>query len=406
MGKYLKLAIVLLSAPNFLSAQYAEALIYGEITLNNGERYTGQIRWEDDQSLWGDIFRADKNERPALNLLSEKELREIDNRSDNFQFAFMALWEDKRPESNFLFQCSFGDIESLKTTGKNKVSLRLRNGKNIVLKKDKGGDLDNDVYIYDNASGRLTLDFDNIKSIHFKSTPKNLKSPLGFPIYGKVLTSSGVFEGYITWDLEERLDKDLISGRQKGTKIDIEFGDIHQIKAQGNGSLLYLKSGKTLFLNDHDDVDKGNHGVVIRDPDFYRLKVNWENFISLTLSDPPFKTDSYENFRIPKLLKGSIQTKDGKLYKGQIVFDLDEIYDIEFLNGKNNGLEHIIPFWKVDRIEPQNDKFSMIYLKDGEQLLLGDHDDVTGNNHGLIIRVKNGKDRYINWDHIKTIDFE
>ncbi len=120
MGKYLKLAIVLLSAPNFLLAQYAEALIYGEITLNNGELYTGQIRWEDDQSLWGDIFRADKNERPAHNLLSEKELREIDNRSDNFQFGFMALWEDKRPETNFLFQCSFGDIESLKTTGKNK----------------------------------------------------------------------------------------------------------------------------------------------------------------------------------------------------------------------------------------------------------------------------------------------
>lgn len=406
MEKYLKLAIILWSLPVFLSAQYATALIYGEITLKNGETYTGQMRWEGDQSLWHDVFRADKNDRPALNLLSEKELGQINDRSDSFQFGFMELWEDKRPETNFLFQCSFGDIESLKNIGENKVSLRLRNGKSIALKKGKGGDLDKDVFIYDNASGRLTLDFDRIKSIDFRPAPKNLKSPLGYPIHGKVLTSSGVLEGFITWDLEERLGKDLISGRQKGTKIDIEFADIHEIKAQGDGSLLSLKSGRTLFLNDHDDVDKGNHGIVISGPDSYQVKVSWQNFISLTLSKPSFKINSYEHFKSPKLLRGSIRTKDGKQFKGQIVFDLDEIYNIEFLNGENNGLEYIIPFWKVGKIEPQNDRFSMVYLTDGKQLLLGNHNDVTENNHGLIVRGKNGKDDYIDWRHIKTIDFD
>lgn len=406
MGQYIKLIIILLSLPEFLVAQDSEAFIYGEVTLKNGQNYTGQIRWEGHQSLWGDIFRADKNERPALNLLSEKELGQINDRSDNFQFGFMELWEDKRPETTFLFQCSFGDIESLEVMGKNKVSLKLRNGKDIILKKGKGGDLDKGLFIYDNASGRLTLDFEAIKSIHFKPAPKNLKSPIGKPMYGKVLTSSGVYEGYITWDMEERLGKDLISGRQKGTKIDIEFADISEIRAQGTGSLVSLTSGKALFLNEHDDVDKGNHGIVISNAHGYKVKVNWQNFIALNLSKPYFKASSYKDFRSPELLRGSIETKDGKLFKGQIIFDLDEIYNVEFLNGGNNGLEYTIPFWNVKKIEPQNDKFSMVYLRDGKQLLLGDHSDVTGNNHGLIVRVKDGKDLYIDWRRIKNVDFE
>jgi len=406
MVKFRKLVVILLFLPQVLLSQNSESLIYGKITLNNGETYTGQMRWEGDQSMWTDIFRADKKERPAMNLLSEKELRQIDERSENFQFGFMALWEDKRPKTNFSFQCSFGDIESLTTVAKNKVSLKLRNGKKILLTRDKGGDLEEDIYIYDKNSGRLTLDFDNIKSIEFKPTPNPLKSPIGYPVYGKVLTSSGIFEGYIIWDLEERLESDLISGRRNGTKIDIAFGDIKEIRAQADGSYLKLLSGKDLFLNDHDDVNSGNHGIVIFGRGQNRVKVNWQNFISLELTKPQFALTPFSDFKVPKSLSGSLGTQDGKRFKGQIIYDLDEIFDIEFLNGTNNGLEYTIPFWQVQRIEPQNDKFALVHLIDGKQLLLGDHNDVTGNNHGVIIRVKNGEDRYVEWDTIKFIDFD
>lgn len=37
-----------------------EGFIYGEITLVNDEKYTGQIRWGAGQMLWGDILRAQK----------------------------------------------------------------------------------------------------------------------------------------------------------------------------------------------------------------------------------------------------------------------------------------------------------------------------------------------------------
>jgi len=389
-----------------LQAQSSQGLLYGTITLNNGEEYRGQIRWEDEEATWDDIFNASKYERPMQNLLSQAEARRVERRTDDFQYGFMALWEDKSPNQNFAFRCNFGHIRSLRKYNDDVVLLTLKNGSSLKLKAGRGGDLNEDILIFDRELGEVDLEFEEIQSIVFQSTPSNLESAQGDPMYGKVLTSKGVFEGFITWDSEECLGDDHITGKRNGIKIDVDFEDIAALKTQDDGSLLTLKSGRVIFLNNHDDVSSGNHGILIRSLAFGHLEFDWQNLIAVTFLPPPQPPRAYDDFKTPRLLKGTVYTKDGKRFQGQIVYDLDEIYDAEFLNGKNNDFEYYIPFAKIERIEPQNDKFSMVYLRDGAQFLLGDNPDVNGDNHGLVLKLSGDRAEYIEWKDIKSINFE
>lgn len=386
-------------------AQSSQGVIYGAIALKNGQQYEGQIRWENRQALWDDVFEAPKIERATQNLANVPEARKKEEQQDDFKLGFMELWADKDPYITFPFRCSFGDIFSLEIKNDKQVLLTLKNGDQIKLKNGQG-DLGDDLLIYDNHLGRLDLDLNEIRSINFKKTPTAFVSKMGSPVYGSILTTIGIFEGYIIWDMEERLGKDLISGRQQGVKIDIEFKDIAQLKTQGNGSLIELKSGKSVFLNDHDDVSRGNHGIGIKNPAFGTLFFDWKNFISADFAVPAKAPQQYDDFQRPQLLSGAVFTKIGARHSGELVYDLDEKYNIEFLNGENNGFEYYIPLKQVTRIEPQNDKFSTVYLKGGRQFLLGNNSDVNANNHGLILTPANGIAAYFAWKDIKRIELE
>lgn len=405
---FLKYCLILCctALPALILSQTSQGLIYGQITLKNGTKYQGQIRLGNQEALWDDVFNVPKHDRHPQKVLVSAKSRQSEDGADDFKLGFMELWEDKIPNSSFPFRCNFGDMVSLEVPSEDLILLTLKNGENVKLKNGRGGDLNKQILIFNNELGKLSLNFKDIQSIKFEATPIDYHSPLGDPVYAKILTTMGVFEGYITWDMEECLGKDLISGKQKGVKVDLEFADIAELKAQNDGSMIKLKSGQTIFLNDHDDVSKGNHGIMIRNLAFGKLILKWENFISARFLDPPVAPASYDDFAPPEMLRGTVDTKSGYHYEGQIIYDLDEIYDIEFLNGKNNGFEYYITFRALAKVEPQNDKFSMAFVKDGRQFLLGGSGDVDANNHGLILRLADERIKYIDWKDLKTVNFE
>ena len=121
---------------------------------------------------------------------------------------------------------------------------------------------------------------------------------------------------------------------------------------------------------------------------------------------PQLPPPAYDYFKAPQLLAGTVYLNNGSELTGQVIYDLDEIYDVEFLNGENSEYKYSIPFSYVKKIEPQNDKFAAVYLNDESQLLLGNNSDVTIRNHGLIVRPLVGRAEYLEWKDIKHIDFE
>ena len=383
----------------------SQGYLYGKVTLKSGQVYQGQLRWEDREAMWNDIFDAYKADPPYRNLLSREESEQLRSAGEDFKFGFMELWEDRNPGQGFIFRCYFGDIVMLEKKPKERVLLTLKNGQSLSLKED-GGDLGDDIVVVDRSNETRKFSFSNITSIEFEKTPPNFRSIMGEPVYGKVLTSNGVYEGYITWDREECLGNDIITGRQREQKFDLRFKDIAEIMAERDGSKITLKSGKSLFLNDHDDVNSGNHGIAIRGLPFGVVELGWENFISVRFFDPVKPAAGYDDFGSPKLLEATIRTNIGAKTSSQIVYDLDEIYDIEFLNGSNGGFSYFIPFSQVVKIEPQNDKFSAVTVKSGEQFVLGESGDVNRRNNGLILKFSENSAKFLKWEEVKSLHFD
>ena len=169
-----------------------------------------------------------------------------------------------------------------------------------------------------------------------------------------------------------------------------------------------MKSGRELQLTNSNDVNSSNRGIVIKNEDIGKVLVEWSEFESLTFSDAPGSGPAYSDFPSPKLLEGEVKTFDENSYSGIIVYDIDEAYDYEILEGKDYNIEYNIPFRKIDRIVPKNYNYSLIYLKSGGDVLLGDLQDVCDRNDGVLV-MKSKEDKepiYIPWKKVKEIDFK
>ena len=88
-------------------------------------------------------------------------------------------------------------------------------------------------------------------------------------------------------------------------------------------------------------------------------------------------------------------------------FDKDEIWSFEFLDGDDDDIEFQIPMRNIERITPKNRSFSMVELRNGDQLLLGDRQDVSRNNNGILLFTDSSDlPIEIEWDDIEEIVFK
>jgi hypothetical protein len=107
----------------------------------------------------------------------------------------------------------------------------------------------------------------------------------------------------------------------------------------------------------------------------------------------------------PKNLEGRVITKKGRTFKGSLAYDLDEVWDIEVLDGKLKDTKYFIPFYLIEEITPQNYNYSMVRLRDGTSLMLGDEGDVSSKNNGVLVWLSATKTKYVSWNDIKSITF-
>ena len=85
------------------------------------------------------------------------------------------------------------------------------------------------------------------------------------------------------------------------------------------------------------------------------------------------------------------------------MYDIDEFMDIEFLDGDNDDLKYMIPFRNIKSIQPKNYDYSIVKLRDGRELILGERQDVSDKNDGILILEKGRKKQYIRWEDVKVI---
>jgi len=404
-------AFILSTLEDSVSSDHNTHFIYGKITTLDNDIYEGQIRWGKEEAFWFDFFNSSKPENDNLKWLSRKEVKdlndhkyEVNNRGWNNLFR-NTWYSDSDHNHTHVFACQFGDIKKITVKRRKKVRVEFKNGEHYDL--DGGSnDIGENIRINDSELGNIKLNWDRISEVEFMPTPTKLVSKYGEPLYGSVKTHSGDFEGFLQWDHDERLTFDELNGDNEDGQMDIEFGKIKSIKKNNNGSDVTLMSGRSLHLKGSNDVNRENRGIIVNTPNYGRVDIPWDEFIEINFNNIPANMSlGYDEYEGGENLRATVKTINGEERNGFIIYDLDETFKLEMLNGVIDDIEYFIPFSAISSITPKNRRESLIILTNGEKMIFEDKVDVSESNDGVLI--KKGKDiTYVPWSEVEKITFE
>lgn len=394
-----------------------ESFIYGKVTTIDNKVYEGPIRWGKEEVYWVDLFNAGKERNENLRYLSSREREALDDRQNNWGEWNGSYWKkwinyesDDRYNNDYThqFACQFGEIKSLMPSGRKYVDIEMQNGDKYTLKGEGYNDVGTEIRIMDPEMGEMDMSWSRISKIEFMKTPKSLKEKFGKPLYGTVEAFGEKFTGYIQWDHDERLSTDKLDGDAEDGNVSIEMGKIQSIERKGSRSFVVLKSGRELRMDGSNDVSSGHRGVIIMNKELVAVDVPWNEFDKVTFSEPPAGAlPGYEYFSKQHTLTGTVITRDGQTLNGKIVFDLDEEYDYELLQGKRGDYEYVVPFRNVGKLTPFSEYRCELELKNGQKLTLDDAQDVNDRNQGVLVFASAKADpTYVPWEDVKSIAFK
>jgi hypothetical protein len=383
-------------------AQSHEGFIYGKVYTEN-TTYTGPLRWGNEEVFWTDIFNASKTGDQFKKLVPQKD--QNDDSWLNIDWSFGSIWENKIIAHQFATQ--FGNIAEMTMLRDSKVLLKLKNGQEYIMSGQGYNDIGSKIQVVDSELGVIAVNWDKIQKIEFLPTPQKLEAVFGGPLYGTVEGARRErFTGFIIWDNDERLGVDKLDGDSEDGDVSLRFSDVTKIEKRGSGCHVLLRNGRQISLNNSNDVDDGNRGVLVVVPDLGVVKFKWEAFRSVTFSVAENTGPSFESFSKPNQLSGNVSSLDGEDSSGQLVYDIDEMLDIEMLEGTENDIDYSVMFKNIRKITPKNEDYSAIALRNGQTLLLGDGQDVSNRNGGVLVFEKSKKEpRYISWRKINEITF-
>lgn len=384
-----------------IKAQLSKGYIYGTITTQSGDTFEGFMRWGKEEMYWHDLFNAEKVQSDQYRVNKSKESTGL---WSHFDWNLRSIWDNKYSDVSHQFACLFGDIKSLDISRKSRLELEMKNGTKIHL-NDGSNDVGATIHLYDYELGKISFNWSKVKHVEFYAAPARATPPFGKPLYGEVETRrQGKFTGYIKWDLDERCGDDILDGDSKYGDQKIPFENIVSIEKDRGGSLVTFASGKEIYVDGSNDVDSGNRGIAVYDHNIGNIEIPWRQFRRVQFKDHNVSGPAYTDFPQPEGLMAEITTYDDDQYEGIMVFDIDEMWEIETLDGNDNDLIYQIPFRNIKRILPKNSSYSMVYLCSGDELLLGESQDVSARNDGILLFTKGKKEpKRFDWDEIDEI---
>ena len=383
-----------------------EGYIYGTVETKAGKTYTGVLRWDDEEAFWDDIFHSSKTELPYEEYAQEPEADEE------------ATWWERMARTiggdlgihrqSRVVAIRFGDLQQVRVTGGNDAVLTLRDGTELSV-SGYANDVSATVTIIDAKPGRIEVPWKKIDTIAFAATPSDA-DPGSFRLHGTVSTSEGDFVGYIQWDNEECLSTDKLDGdtEDEDKRVSLEMGEIRSIERRDlRSSLVVLKDGTEMILSGTNDVDDDIRGIHVEDARFGRVEVAWDEFKRVVFDDPGASGVSYTEYGSPSHLAGTVTLRSGDWRTGKLVFDLDEEWTWEMLDGSSNEIDYTVPFAMVASIEPAGRSGCVVRLRNGIELELEDSHDVSHDNSGVVvIPTGSGEPGYVPWREIVKIEFD
>lgn len=345
--------------------------LYGEVVTRSGESYVGYLRWDRNEGAWTDLLDATKEGR-----------------------------------SQSLSGIRFGHVSRIEVLDSRSALFTLRSGQDQMFSgraSDLGSGL-RSLQVEDEARGIVELSWDELREVGFEAAPDGSR-PRGERLYGTMTTRSGEqFTGYVTWDVDEIYTTDVLDGDIDGRDQEIPFGALASIERKDSRSArVRLTSGEVFVMSGSNDVDSSNRGIAIADVTLGHVKVDWREFAGVEFSTPPAPI-GYEQFDGGTPLYGVVTLVSGDQVEGRVVWDNDEAYSWEMLNGESRGAEFHVEFENISTME-RNRRGVMVELHDGRTYELSGSNDVDRGNRGVFVIDASGNTHRIEWEAFDSVRF-
>jgi hypothetical protein len=387
-----------------ISAVDAGGEIYGTIETRDGRTFTGPIRWDMNENFWNDRLDGRKMQRP------EGPEEEHGLRFSLFGWEIIDFAKGRAGARSI--SIPFGHISSLEPLPGQKVLLTLKNGEEIEVRSNSTdiGHAIRGVVIKDADKGEQDISWWGLRRVEFKKGPG--KGRDAERLYGTVVTKSDSFTGFLVWDRDEAMVGDILDGDEEGVRHEIPFSDISEIERLDDGSRVSLKSGKIMELDGTNDVDNDHRGMIVTLDGVGTAEIDWWSVVKVTFTEAP-ASPGYDEFDGGRRLHGTVLTTGGATHAGMIVWDLDEAYSWETLDGSIDGADFAVTFENIKSITPKGYESSEIHLRNGKVLLLSGTNDVNGSNDGVYVIPDRAAEQSeevvrinLEWDELRSVEFD
>jgi hypothetical protein len=185
-----------------------------------------------------------------------------------------------------------GNIRSIERRGSGASRVVLRDGRELVMSDTNDVDDSNrGIYVEDLRYGRVLVDWDVFERVDFApagSGPSYADFPPGGPLAGTVTTPGGrKLTGRIVFDLDESETTEMLDGERDDIEYNIPFSLVASVVPRGDSSLVTLRSGELLELEDTVDVSDDNAGLLVFSAGNERpAYVSWEDVERIDFDAP------------------------------------------------------------------------------------------------------------------------
>ena len=400
-------AIVVVIAASQIASAADQGFIFGTITTEWGDQYTGRIRWDQNEGFWDDILDATKDEEQPYTPRRASQRKKV-------SLFGLKIYEEEGWgwSSSSSAQLRFGHIKSIEPRSRDRALVTLKNGE-VLRFEGSGSDLgsDNRGIVMDvEGEGILEMEWRDVEHVEFFPEPDDYtpSDDRVERLYGRVTTEDDeTHTGFIVWDADEIYTTDVLDGDEDGRDREIRFGRIAAIEKRGSdGCLVQLANGRDMRLTGSNDVDSGNRGISIVIADLGRLEVEWDNFRRIDfVTAPAGAMPTYDRFDGGRRLRGTVTSEWGDSYTGEITWDNDERYSWEFLNGETQGFGADIEFGAIASIKRLSRRGCQVTLRNGMSFELRGSNDVDEDNKGVFVETDEGDLEELDWDDFEKVEF-